>query len=441
MAARVGKRQPTAEAKPSLKPVLLVEDSSLMAKMVKRQIEGALHITVEVSRSLSEAQTLLTRRGASTFCAAVVDLELPDASGVEIADLTIRHGLPTLVLAGSCDVTTRERLRQKEIVDYFLKDERGVDQVIATLKRLRLNQDTTVLLVDDSKVFRRVLGKLLRVHRFDVVEAYDGQHALEEFQRHPNISMVLTDYEMPYLNGVELVQQLRSQHGRDELAIIGLSTVEGSLTALFLKHGADDFLNKSFEPEEFYCRIYRSLETLEHIQAIKRAARTDLLTGLPNRLDFFQRAPDLYERAVQEHEPMVVAMIDIDHFKAINDTYGHAGGDVALQHLSTLLQENLEALDVVARFGGEEFCCFSYKMEISYAQEIFEELRKNVEASLVQFKGEEIRFTLSIGVTHTPESSLDAMINRADLLLYEAKTSGRNRVVSPPKLEGGASLG
>jgi diguanylate cyclase (GGDEF)-like protein len=201
------------------------------------------------------------------------------------------------------------------------------------------------------------------------------------------------------------------------------------MSAMFLKHGADDFLCKPFQKEEFYCRVYRTVETLDNIQAIKRSAYTDQLTGLPNRLHFFRTVPTLFQAFQEEDTAFVVAMIDIDHFKTINDTYGHAGGDVALRHLSGIMQETLAGMDMVARFGGEEFVVTMPETSIEGATELAERICSNVRKQPYRTDGDEMPITVSIGVTAFLQTDRDyaQILDRADYALYQAKTLGRDR--------------
>jgi diguanylate cyclase (GGDEF)-like protein len=411
-----------------VQPILLIEDSKFSAKLIKRSIAEALRCPVVVAHSASEAREELAQGGAS-FLAAVTDLDLPDAPRGEVVDLLLEAGLPTVVLTASYDEGTRERILGRGIVDYHIKGVQSLGLVNETLRRLVINPEVKILIVDDSSAYRMLLRRLLEAHRFQVLEAADGVEGLAMVEAHPEVSLVITDFEMPNMDGVELVGHIRARRSADELAILGASSVgSGSLSARFLKFGADDFINKPFLNEEFYCRVYHSLKMIEHIRAVQRAAYTDQLTGLDNRLSFFKTVPERYKAAKSGGAPFAVAMMDIDFFKKINDTYGHAGGDVALRHLAALLRERLGAC-FVARFGGEEFCLVTEELDGASVQELLEQVRAAVEASTVCFEDEIIRFTLSIGCTTSFDTSLDAMINRADEALYLAKETGRNRVV------------
>jgi diguanylate cyclase (GGDEF)-like protein len=421
--------EPSPGAGETSRPVLLVEDSPVVAKIVGRALQAALGREVRTARSCEEARHLLSEGGESFF-AAVVDLSLPDGPDGEAIDLVLDAGVPTVVMTGSADESSRERVLTKNVVDYYCKGDRDLHALADTIGRLEINRRTTVLVVDDSSVSRGLVTRLLETHQFRVLQAADGVEALAVLERNPGVSLLITDFEMPNMDGVELVRRARSTQAPDDLSIIGVSAVgSGALTARFLKCGADDFLNKPFQKEEFYCRIYRTIKNLEQIRAIKKAAYTDQLTGLYNRLFFFQKAPRLFEVAAASGSDLAVAMLDIDFFKKINDTYGHAAGDAALRQAASLLSSHLADSMLLARMGGEEFCIVAAGIDGAAASCAFEAMRAAVEASAIHFEGSEIRFTLSVGVALKKDGSLDAMINRADGLLYRAKESGRNRVV------------
>jgi diguanylate cyclase (GGDEF)-like protein len=196
--------------------------------------------------------------------------------------------------------------------------------------------------------------------------------------------------------------------------------------------GASDFLPKPFLREEFFCRVLQNLDILGYIETMREAAFRDYLTGLRNRKYFFERCPEMHLAAQAGGPPIAVAMVDVDHFKRVNDTYGHDGGDVALTHLAALLREHLPGADPVARFGGEEFCALIPGGDRATAARLFEELRRQVEASVAHLGEQPIRFTVSAGVALRPGASLSEMVSRADELLYQAKESGRNRVILEP---------
>lgn len=137
----------------------------------------------------------------------------------------------------------------------------------------------------------------------------------------------------------------------------------------------------------------------------------------------------MFNQSISNEKPLTIAMIDIDFFKQINDTYGHAGGDVALKHTAFLLRENLKEAEIISRFGGEEFCILLSGTDPKHVPEVFEDLRKAFESKTINFNTHTIRFTISIGVCTRLNSSLEEMVKQADDLLYQAKNSGRNQII------------
>ncbi|MBF0383372.1 MAG: diguanylate cyclase, partial [Magnetococcales bacterium] len=184
-----------------------------------------------------------------------------------------------------------------------------------------------------------------------------------------------------------------------------------------------------FQVEEFFCRVIQNVEMIEHIEALKDAAIRDFLTGLHNRRYFFDVGAKRYKKVRKQGKPISVAMVDVDYFKKVNDTYGHDAGDEVLVLMSALLKKHFISGEVIARFGGEEFCVMALDTGPEAALELFESLRKLIEAQVINFEQNVIRITASIGLCCDSLPSLHDMVTKSDEMLYEAKTGGRNRVV------------
>ncbi len=424
-----GIERPAVPINRELQHVLVINGSKAASRLLGEAIQARCGRQVEMALTLAQAVTLLADKRRK-FYAAVVGLELQDAKGTRIVEFALEQGLPTIVLTGSWQEETRRSIFSYPIFDYFVKSKLGIEDVCQALNRIPLNNSTKVLVVDDSVAARDFQIAFLTAHRFHVLFAANGAEALQLLAEHPDTTLVITDNEMPLMDGITLTTRIRETRGRDELAIIGVAAKGSPATAVrFLKHGASDFLAKPFEKEEFYCRIYNCIGSIEHARAITKAAFTDPLTEMANRLAFFTQAPAIFSAAKISGEALAVAMLDIDFFKKVNDTHGHAAGDEVLRQVAALAKECLKGTGVVARFGGEEFCVICRGMNRATAWRIFDQLRGVVEASSMEYEGQTIRVTLSIGVALTPLGSLDETINHADQLLYEAKNGGRNRVV------------
>ncbi len=408
--------------------LLIVEDSRTFSQMLARRVTGELGFEVVVASSRAAAEALLARD--ADFFAALLDINLPDAPQGEVVDLVLAHGIPSIVFTGEMDDALRERFWSKHIVDYVLKQNmENVQYMLALVERLYKNPGIPVLVVDDSRSARHMVAGLLRAHRYEVLEAGDGNEALAQVAARPDLKLVITDFNMPGMDGFELTRQIRRDHPKDSLAIIGLSGAgEAPISARFLKSGANDFLRKPFLTEEFYTRVTQNLELLEHIERIKDLANKDFLTRLFNRRHFFTAGERALAALRKAGRPVALAMLDIDHFKSVNDTHGHDAGDMVLRHLAAVLSSRFGPECILARLGGEEFCVLAPGLAPDAALDCFEGLRKAIEASPARCAGVDIPFTASLGVCCRALPSLDEMVREADRALYASKNAGRNRV-------------
>jgi len=302
------------------KNLLVVEDSKAIATVIK-QIAKSLDYKVTLATSLAEVETIL--QGSTDFFAATIDYALPDAPDGEAIAAVLSRGIPGVVLTGKMDDDTRQRILAQPVIDYIPKEN---SQAFLYLKRILhwqlTNHECGVLVVDDSVSARNHVVELLRRRNFSVYVADNGVKALEIMQQNKNIKMVVTDLEMPEMDGIALTNELRRTYSRDQLAIIGISGASNGIhSARFIKNGADDFLRKPFCPEEFYCRMTQNIENLKNIEQIQKAANTDYLTELPNRRAFFTEAETRINLYREKNVPFYIAMLDIDLFKQVKSNW------------------------------------------------------------------------------------------------------------------------
>ncbi|MBN2402854.1 MAG: diguanylate cyclase [Spirochaetes bacterium] len=407
--------------------VLIVEDSKVVGSVIKKKIESGLHYSVHWVQSYLQAKELLDKDGLDFFI-CLVGLYLPDAPAGEIVDYVISKNLPTIVFTGELSDEIRKKIWSKKVVDYVVKESGyNLDYVINLIKRIYKNKSIKVLVVDDSQVFCARVAGLLAVHQYQVFQAGDGIQALKILNGNPDIKLVITDYNMPNMDGFQFIKEIRAKFSKEDLSIIGMSG-DNLLSAKFIKLSANDFISKDFFTEEFYCRITQNIEAIEHIREIKEASNRDYLTDLHNRRYFYDVGQKLFENAKRNNITISVAMIDIDYFKKINDSYGHDKGDLVLQKVARIIQNRFRASDIVSRIGGEEFCVLACNMGSENVKSIFEQLRKTIEESEIISGTETIKITISTGICLEPAETLDEMIKYADKMLYKAKEAGRNRV-------------
>jgi len=413
-----------------LNRILVIEDNKTLANLIAKKISVELDVEVDVAYNMSEAKLFL--KGYKYFL-TLSDINLPDAPNGEIVDYVIKTGNHVIILTSNIDKNFRKKMFEKNIIDYIYKSGvEDINYIISNIKRLIKNSKHKVMVVDDSVVFRKQMKDMLENLFFKVVTVAHGEEAINLLEStNDDISLVLTDYNMPVMNGLELTSEIRKNYKKSDLSVIALSgKSDDEEIALFLKSGANDFIKKPFSKEEFSCRINNSIEALENIQEITNQAIRDFLTGLYNRRYFFKEVSKYFNDAIENGESFSIAMVDIDHFKKINDTYGHDTGDKVIVKLADLLRSETSKDDIVARFGGEEFCILLKDISSEKAIDSMERIREKVENSVMfSDKDKEIRYTISIGLATTYENTLDDTVNEADMHLYNAKEGGRNQVV------------
>jgi len=327
---------------------------------------------------------------------------------------------------------TREKILSYSITDYVITNSMMSKRYICEIsQRLKSNSKKTVLCVDDSKLVLSQISMLLETQNLNYIQFNDAREALKYLDdpKSKKIDLVVTDYEMPHMNGYELVKKIRDKHSLEELPLLVLSGSEDTyMISRFLKVGANDYITKPFIKEEFLGRVKNALSLGEMFEKIKNMAMTDHLTGLHNRVYFYDAGTKVFDMTKRASNPVSIAMIDIDNFKIINDTYGHEIGDQALIHVSQTIKESLRTSDILVRFGGEEFVILLPNCNHEQAVNVMEKVCSNVaNSSLIIEDERELNITISIGVSPMKDS-IDDMVDQADKFMYVAKKSGKNRV-------------
>ncbi|MEP0071361.1 MAG: response regulator [Marinomonas sp.] len=406
------------------KKILVVEDSPVVLKVLKHLLSQNPEFIPVLCDCYKEAESKLNSEGEGFF-AAIVDLNLPDAENGEIVDLVLSYKLPCVVLTGNFDDDLRLSLLNKGVLDYITKDSRySFNHVIKVIERLDKNQGIKVLVAEDSSTSRLFIKILLEQYRFEVIEVENGQEALAKLEADSEIRMLITDHNMPLVNGYDLVRMLRQNTRFRDLVIIGLSSEgDSSLTAKFIKAGANDFLKKPFYHEEFHCRVIHNLEAQEMLETIRDLASIDPLTKLKNRRYLFDDGEKLYRKSSPN---ISLAMLDLDHFKQVNDTYGHSVGDDLLVDMGREVVKAFPGV-LVCRFGGEEFCILA-NLDGASLLVMIENFLETIRSK--QYTDAKLTITCSAGLCSKTTSSLHDSIIVADHNLYEAKSAGRDRVVA-----------
>ncbi|OUT18841.1 GGDEF domain-containing response regulator [Campylobacter concisus] len=411
--------------------ILVVDDNKALAKLIVMQMEKTIdEMAIDVAYSFAEAQMLINEHDKDYFM-TILDLNLPDAPNGEIVDYALSKGLSAIVLTGSIDDETRQNFINKDIVDYVYKGNMDdINYIFQMINRLSKNRQYKVLVVEDSLPFRNMIKKILTSLQFKVLAAAHGEEAMSYFADNPDINLIITDYRMPVKDGLEVLKEVRKEKDKNSLGVIVMtSPSEKTDASIFLKNGASDFIAKPFSKEELICRVNNTIEAMENINKIANFANRDFLTGVYNRRFFYSDVEEYVHVAEETNEPYAFAMIDVDYFKKINDKYGHDGGDKVLKSIAKILNDNTKGSDIVARFGGEEFCVVLKKINKEEAVKFFVNLRAKVAENEVTIKKEKVKVTISIGVSFgNGHCEIDDMLEACDSALYTAKENGRNRV-------------
>jgi two-component system cell cycle response regulator len=292
-----------------------------------------------------------------------------------------------------------------------------------------------VMIVDDEPISRRILENFLIECGYEVLSASDGMEALETIRSPDAPRLVISDWMMPKMNGVELCEKVRGMKKEQYIYFILLTTkAEKGDVIKGLESGADDFIVKPFDREELKCRIKIGERIINLEQRIMQLANTDYLTGVLNRRAFMERMEEEANRSIRNEEEMSIIITDIDHFKKFNDTFGHQVGDLVLQRFADRISIASRSYDFVGRYGGEEFIIGLPQTTLEQACQAAERIRKdieNMESPLNDNPQIPVRITASFGVASCLMKSsegIDSIIKLADEALYRAKTEGRNRV-------------
>ena len=290
-----------------------------------------------------------------------------------------------------------------------------------------------ILLVEDSYMERHKVGSYLAEWGFDYIAVGSGTEAVKVLEGPEPPHMALLDWMLPGLDGIDVCRRIRKMGTSVPYTYTVMMTAKNRKQDLLLamEAGADDYLAKPVDPSELRARIMAGKRILELQQSLRFAATHDFLTNLLNRSEILSAIEKEFSRSGREGKPATLIMADIDHFKRINDTLGHAAGDEVLKEVARRLKMDLRPYDVVGRYGGEEFLTILPGCDLSNGARRANEIRCLVAKDPILTPFGTTSVTVSMGVAVTSparDHSVEDLLHEADVSLYAAKKNGRNRV-------------
>jgi two-component system cell cycle response regulator len=290
-----------------------------------------------------------------------------------------------------------------------------------------------IMLVEDSAIERQHIGRYLKEWNLDFVAVENGAEAWSILQSPDAPSLVLLDWVLPGLDGIELCQRIRTLGANGTYIYTVMLTAKDRKQDLLtaMAAGADDYLAKPVDPSELKARILVAKRILELQQSLRFAATHDFLTKLLNRAEILASLKRELSRSERDGKPVAIIMADLDHFKSINDSLGHAAGDAVLREVAERLKLDLRTYDLVGRYGGEEFLIVLPNCSLVVASRRANEIRCLVSKDAIVTTFATVPVTMSLGVTASDQPqnlTIEGLLQQADEALYNAKKNGRNCV-------------
>ncbi len=443
------------------KTVLVVDDSPTVRKAITLELETFGYQVVEAANG---AEALSIIAWIDTLPDVItLDLNMPIMSGFEVCERLrsadnfsserkrLAARIPIIFISASDTQAIRERGYQLEVIDFITKPFKPGDIAQGIEKVLNPPEQfigMKALIVDDSPSLRRIIKSNLNRKGVSVVEAQDGMEALQLIEAGSHsFDMVILDQVMPGMRGDEVCRRLKTMEHMEQVPVFFISALadKDAIIALF-KAGACDYLQKPFIEEELSARLVAHLRARKHINQLKMLndslgyqANHDSLTGLFNKRYFQEAIAGNFAQAQRYAQDLTCVLIDLDHFKRVNDDHGHIFGDQVLAEFGKLLKNRTRVSDLAARYGGEEFVLLLPNTGTEQAIHLVENIREAAESHCYTNGSALLQVTCSIGLSSIRSCGAEdyaALVVKADEALYKAKEKGRNAIV----VDGGPSL-
>ncbi|MBP2628188.1 MAG: response regulator receiver modulated diguanylate cyclase [Firmicutes bacterium] len=418
------------------KTVIIVDDDEHFLVNLSFQLECFGYEVFKFHR-LQEVEEALPQLEPAGI---IMDMVFPEGE-VAGADAVKRlrtlksYHIPVIFLSRRNDIHSRLAAVKAGSDAYFLKPVRPTDLIdkLDDLTRTEEPEYCRVLIVDDDKTMADYHAALLEQNGMETLTLRDSLQILDYLSRF-NPDLILLDLNMPECNGYELAKLIRQVPAYFRIPIVFLSGEKNlELQMQAMATGGDDFITKPVQCEQFIGLVKLRAERM---RMLRQYMERDGLSGLYNHSVMKQHIERLFLQAVRSNHPITLAMLDLDHFKCVNDTYGHITGDLVILSIARLLEQRLRSTDVIGRMGGEEFAIIMPNTPVDCAYEVMEEIRMKFESMCYESVNGLFHVTFSCGLAGFPIYTDPASLyNSADKALYKAKSIGRNVTYIAPDNE------
>ena len=416
--------------------ILIADDESTIRDLVRRILEDRGYVVLQAA----DGEEALSLAASGEPDLILLDANMPKLSGFEVCErLRSEPGtqdIPVVMLTGEAATIDKaiEGLRagaDEYLYKPFRKDAL-LDIIQSNLPDVALSRSAKILIVDDSQVNLQVMQGYLHQtgYRLDMVT--NGEDALVMAHEHPP-DIVLLDVQMPGMDGYEVCRRLKQDSRTSSIPVmfVTANALGDDEMLRGYEFGAVDYLRKPFLREELLARLHVMVRLRQQQAELERQAFLDPLTNLANRRHLANRLSEEFSRAKRHGMALTTLLLDLDHFKNVNDTHGHDAGDEVLRRVGALLADTVRNEDVVGRYGGEEFAFLLPQTPLDPAIQIAERICGAVAGLVTDYEGTPIQVTASIGVANYPMLTVEQpreLLRYADEALYKAKSSGRNQV-------------
>lgn len=406
--------------------ILLIEDQKSMAMLLQSYLSKHCDNPIICVHTLADAREALRTEPSIEVC--LTDLTLPDSNQYEVVDLLRQYKVTTVVFTGAYSEAVRQKVFDAHVADYVIKDgQASIEYAITSIKSLIDNPSKHIWIISDHLKFIQRTQGLLKIQRYQV-RVFEDYHSVTKALEsgYPDLMLVDQLAVEKKVGIYDIIRDVRSEYSDSELPMIGIEYSHKLNDSIkLMKYGVGELLSVEYLTEELYLRVRKNIEQSQAYKVLKDISQKDGLSKLYNRRYFFEVAEPKFEDFLKHKTNFFLVMVDIDHFKQVNDRYGHQVGDEAIAFTARYLQ-SVFSDHLVARFGGEEFIVFGECDDRQQVIDLCENFRLSIETQ--SDASIDVAFTVSQGITFSAKA-LNEAISIADQHLYQAKQRGRNLVV------------